>query len=55
MQQSDTGSFKGLCLKPFVFYLVILPVGTKWALIEYHTKAIAMAKTIGFRQGLEIT
>ena len=55
MQHSDTGSFKGLCLKPFVFYLVILPVGTKWALIKYHTKTLAMTITIGFRQGVEIT
>ena len=55
MRHSDTGSFKGLCLKPFVFYLVILPVGTKWALIKYHTKTLAMTITIGFRQGLEIT
>ena len=33
MQHSDTDSFNGLCLKPFAFYLVLLPVGTKWALI----------------------
>ena len=54
MQHSDTDSFKDLCLKSFAFYLVILSVGSKWAPIKYHTRALAMTKAIGFRQDLEI-
>ena len=47
-----TESFKGLRLNPYGFYLVILPLGIRWALIKYHIKPLGITKMRGFRRDL---
>ena len=47
-----TGSFKGLRLNLYRFYLVILPLGIKCAHMKYHIKPLGMTKTQGFSQDL---
>ena len=39
---------KRLCLDPYGFYLVILPLGIRWALMKYHIKPLVMTKNIRF-------
>ena len=47
-----TESFKGLSLSSYRFYLVILPLNIKWALMKYHIKPLGITKTQAFRQDL---
>ena len=41
-RRTFTGSFKGLHLNPYKFYLVILPLGISWTLVKYHIKPLRM-------------
>ena len=45
-------SLKGLYLNPYGFYLVMLPLGFRRALIKYLIKPLIITKTQGFRQEL---
>ena len=47
-----TESFKGLRLNPYGFYLVILPLGIRWALMNYYIITLGMTKSQSFRQDL---
>ena len=43
-----TESFKGLCLSSDRFYLVILPLGSKWALIKYYINPLGTTRAKTF-------
>ena len=47
-----TESFKGLRLGLYGFYLVILLLRIRSALIQYHINPLVMTKAQGFRQHL---
>ena len=47
-----TERVRGFPLNPFWFYLVILALGIRLALIKYHTEPLGTTKTQGFRQDL---
>ena len=46
-----TESFKGLCLNPDGFYLVILPLGSRWVLMKY-INPLGTTKTLVFHLDL---
>ena len=48
----STESFKDLFLNLYGFYLVMLPLGFRRALIKYLIKPLIITKTQGFRQEL---
>ena len=41
-------SFKGLRLNPYGFYLIMLPLGIRWAPMRYHIKLSSMKKNRRF-------
>ena len=41
-------SFKGLRSDPRGFYLVLLPLGIRWALLKYHIKPLGIMKNLRF-------
>ena len=45
--------FKRLRLNPNEFYLLILPQGSKWALMKNYVKPLGATKTQGFHQNLQ--
>ena len=45
-----TENLRSLRLNRYEFYLVILPLGIRWALMRYHIKPLGMTKTQGFCQ-----
>ena len=49
-----TESFKGLRLNPYGVYLIILPLGIRWALMKYYSKPLGMKKAGGFLQDIYV-
>ena len=45
---TNSESFKGLSLDLYRFYLVTLPLGTRWAFVKYHIKPLSMIKKTRF-------
>ena len=45
---TNSESFKGLSLDLYRFYLVTLPLGTRWAFMKYHIKPLSMIKKTRF-------
>ena len=47
---TNNETFKVLRPDPYEFYLVILPLGIRWALMKYHINPSDMTKTQDFWQ-----